>query len=1002
MGYQNIILLIIFSIALSSLNNKFTSEINQLQENIEYIQKNVEPSKIDSIFELKISQENEIAQLNEKLSSEIENRKQAINSESQRAINSEKELNDSIMNEQEIRNGQITTINSRISSLINNNDPSALDSIKEAVDYVNNQDSSILNELTNTKNNLSDEIERAKSSESQIKSLLQNEIQNRTLALNEESESRQNAINEAKVIFADEIEKSGKALGEAIGLERDMRTESIETLQKQTEENLQIASQALGEAIGLERDMRTESIETLQKQTEENLQIASQALGEAIGLERTMRIESIETLQKQTEENLQIASQALGEAIGLERDMRTESIETLQKQTEENLQIASQALGEAIGLERDMRTESIETLQKQTEENLQIASQALGEAIGLERDMRTESIETLQKQTEENLQIASQALGEAIGLERDMRTESIETLQKQTEENQNNINQNIDDLTNQTLSLINRNTLDLSNSIIQANNRCAEKSNKNRTLINVLDETISRNQEIILDSTRRNDCEIRSLVQILTEQFNNIQKKIRVLEGKDEFSLVPFQNFKKAINDNFKISTLNRYFIHDIIGIFLLSEIPNNNKYPFYISYRYRSCIPDDNNIYYSYNDSRYADVIFKENDEVEFNFRLSGDGTNLPTDFLAAGGVIDTSGTQVYIHETTMPLENLPSLNILKSVITETYYVEQTKNNLPIKSIIEIQDIIAKNYFSSCNQWRFAIKIQLNLNGLITSEYRYGVWEGSTFKFDTNPDFESLRNQAKNDTQGVLAYEWDNWIVDKPLPNINEISFQLKPVGNNPAQITAYLYSEYNRSYLSHADFTVSQIQNMIENDESNIYNVRIPDGKYRLVMYDSGTIPNNDIGWEGASWNMTSSDNTTFSHTLSGNSGTINFSVESGLITILSLNDGAEEYVEPEEPAESAFLIIKADGSEQVPPGYRPIPLNEAVLIQDKLTALVASEEGTWGIIALAYPYRIGGPGYNGQVKDESANGRSPHGDWANFIAKVFLIKGPIEDQL
>ena len=86
--------------------------------------------------------------------------------------------------------------------------------------------------------------------------------------------------------------------------------------------------------------------------------------------------------------------------------------------------------------------------------------------------------------------------------------------------------------------------------------------------------------------------------------------------------------------------------------------------------------------------------------------------------------------------------------------------------------------------------------------------------------------------------------------------------------------------------------------------------------------------------------------------------------------------------------------FISILADGSAPIPAGYEVMTLAKATELQTELAAEVTSIEGTWGIIAIQFPHSIRGAGYGGDINDESANGLSAHGDWANGIARVFLV--------
>ena len=63
-------------------------------------------------------------------------------------------------------------------------------------------------------------------------------------------------------------------------------------------------------------------------------------------------------------------------------------------------------------------------------------------------------------------------------------------------------------------------------------------------------------------------------------------------------------------------------------------------------------------------------------------------------------------------------------------------------------------------------------------------------------------------------------------------------------------------------------------------------------------------------------------------------------------------------------------------------------------ALPIQADLANAVTEVEGDWGIIAIQFPMSIRGGGYGGDMNDESGNGLSPHGDWANGLARVFLV--------
>jgi hypothetical protein len=87
------------------------------------------------------------------------------------------------------------------------------------------------------------------------------------------------------------------------------------------------------------------------------------------------------------------------------------------------------------------------------------------------------------------------------------------------------------------------------------------------------------------------------------------------------------------------------------------------------------------------------------------------------------------------------------------------------------------------------------------------------------------------------------------------------------------------------------------------------------------------------------------------------------------------------------------SAYVSILANGSETIPPGHVVVGLAEAQANQAELASLVTSTEGQWGIIAIEYPYSIRGAGYGGDINDETSNGLSSNGNWANGIARVFL---------
>jgi hypothetical protein len=71
----------------------------------------------------------------------------------------------------------------------------------------------------------------------------------------------------------------------------------------------------------------------------------------------------------------------------------------------------------------------------------------------------------------------------------------------------------------------------------------------------------------------------------------------------------------------------------------------------------------------------------------------------------------------------------------------------------------------------------------------------------------------------------------------------------------------------------------------------------------------------------------------------------------------------------------------------------GHIVIDLPEALANQAELAANVTATEGPWGIIAIEFPHSIRGSGYGGDINDETSNGLSTHGNWANGIARVFL---------
>ena len=92
--------------------------------------------------------------------------------------------------------------------------------------------------------------------------------------------------------------------------------------------------------------------------------------------------------------------------------------------------------------------------------------------------------------------------------------------------------------------------------------------------------------------------------------------------------------------------------------------------------------------------------------------------------------------------------------------------------------------------------------------------------------------------------------------------------------------------------------------------------------------------------------------------------------------------------------DPSIYTFFSILADGSEQIPAGFEVMTMEYALPIQADLANAVTEVEGDWGIIAIQFPMSIRGGGYGGDMNDESGNGLSPHGDWANGLARVFLV--------
>ena len=87
------------------------------------------------------------------------------------------------------------------------------------------------------------------------------------------------------------------------------------------------------------------------------------------------------------------------------------------------------------------------------------------------------------------------------------------------------------------------------------------------------------------------------------------------------------------------------------------------------------------------------------------------------------------------------------------------------------------------------------------------------------------------------------------------------------------------------------------------------------------------------------------------------------------------------------------SAYISILANGTESIPAGHIVVGLAEAQANQAELAALVTATEGPWGIIAIEFPHSVRGSGYGGDINDETGNGLSVHGNWANSIARVFL---------
>lgn len=87
------------------------------------------------------------------------------------------------------------------------------------------------------------------------------------------------------------------------------------------------------------------------------------------------------------------------------------------------------------------------------------------------------------------------------------------------------------------------------------------------------------------------------------------------------------------------------------------------------------------------------------------------------------------------------------------------------------------------------------------------------------------------------------------------------------------------------------------------------------------------------------------------------------------------------------------SAYISILANGTESIPTGHIVVGLAEAQANLDELSALVTATEGQWGIIALEFPHSVRGSGYGGDINDETSNGLSAHGNWANGISRVFL---------
>jgi len=918
------ILLIVISTASSLLTAKVKKDIHSLNEDIlrekkqrisqltdvqnklSFIVKNTDSSDIDSLFEIKETQN----QINDQLFKQLETERNERREEIVRVARGSR------------NNDEITRESLRVAS----------DELRNSIEIETQNRIKLVQE---TKNIIEEQIK----AESDLSQVARNVIDARlTKHIADNREERLSAINEAnllnlnkrmeqKDILTQRIQQSEQFCTQKITESDENNANSRNILNSKFTISIQNIDQEIVRINSVNSDQQSainsnsSSIENIQKINEETIEqikkntdratdaaaIAEQAtqLGSrslALGEENnasigdiTTAISNIENINQQTLEKIEkntaratdaaaIAEQAtqLGSrslALGEENnasigDITTaiSNIENINQQTLEKIEKNTARATDAAAIAEQATQLGSRSLALAEENNASIGD--ITTAISNIENINQQTLEEIEKNTaratdaaaiaEQATQLGSRslALAEENNASISDNSNSIDNILIRVEQSELSCTDKINDLN----ALTERRTAILSDTINQIGQESQDNSEQTNAIVSEFrDDTLRRfnlfQQEFrAADSTYnlqsiRGDCQLRNSLQILSEQLSLLEQRLHNIEGKPQLILPSFRMFKQSMDNNFSTNTSNVYFIDRVFGIYQVTDTPDeNNNYRFRISFNYKACQPGSDGQFESSTDNRFANVQFLENGDISFNFDLANEGTNLPADFdqLKNHASSSNDGIQRYSYETNLGVEQLPTLQLIRSLIFADYELKLTNDGITPRTISNINSLVIRQFDALTDTWRFAINLDyLDSNSETQTENRYFTLSSTiltnTFtgvssmiqvvNFDIGPDFESVKNAAQNDTAGANAYQWEYWRTEK-LSNIvtNTLGFQLNPRGFYPGEISFEITDDesnslFNKSYqgghdesiIDNAEFEMNKSLNLILRDSFN-----------------------------------------------------------------------------------------------------------------------------------------------------------------------------------